>query len=86
LLGQKYYTDAEPLLIAGYERMRQREVTIPPQERPCLTEALEYVIQLYAATNKPEQAAKWRNQLDVSKAAQTQPEKKPWKKQSRESQ
>ena len=76
LLGQKKYTDAEPLLIAGYEGMRQREATIPPQEKPRLTEALEYVIQLYEATNKPEQAAKWRKQLEASKAAQRQPEKK----------
>src|SRR5262249_42800051 len=77
LLGQKKYTDAEPLLIAGYEGMRQREATIPPQEKPRLTEALEYLIQLYEATNKPDEAAKWREQLEASEAAQRQPEKKP---------
>jgi hypothetical protein len=76
LLGQKKYTDAEPLLIAGYEGMRQRAATIPPQEKPRLTEALEYLIQLYQATNKPEEAAKRRKELEASKRAESQPEKK----------
>jgi hypothetical protein len=31
LLGQKKYADAEPLLLAGYEAMKQRAKTIPPQ-------------------------------------------------------
>jgi hypothetical protein len=31
LLGQKKYADAEPLLLAGYEGLKQREKTIPPQ-------------------------------------------------------
>ena len=30
-LGQKKYADAEPLLLAGYDGMKQREKTIPPQ-------------------------------------------------------
>jgi tetratricopeptide (TPR) repeat protein/tRNA A-37 threonylcarbamoyl transferase component Bud32 len=77
LLGQKKYTDAEPLLIAGYEGMRQREATIPPQEKPRLTEALEYLIQLYEATNKPDEAARRRKELEASKAAEREPEKRP---------
>jgi tRNA A-37 threonylcarbamoyl transferase component Bud32 len=77
LLGQKKYTDAEPLLIAGYEGMRKRVATIPPQDKPRLTEALEYLIQLYQATNKPDEAAKRRKELETSKGAQSQPEKKP---------
>jgi len=31
LLGQKNYADAEPLLLAGYEGMKQQEKTIPTQ-------------------------------------------------------
>src|SRR5207244_4122323 len=31
LLGQKKYADAEPLLVKGYEGMKAREKTIPPQ-------------------------------------------------------
>ena len=30
LLGRKWSADAEPLLVAGCEGMRQREKTIPP--------------------------------------------------------
>ena len=30
LLGQKKYADAEPLLLQGYEGMKQREAKIPP--------------------------------------------------------
>ena len=32
LLGQKKYADAEPLLLKGYEGMKQREKTIPPRD------------------------------------------------------
>jgi tetratricopeptide (TPR) repeat protein len=31
LLGQKHYADAEPLLLSGYEGMKQREGKIPPR-------------------------------------------------------
>ena len=40
LLGQKKYTDAEPLLLAGYEGMKEREAKIPAQGKIRLTEAL----------------------------------------------
>jgi serine/threonine protein kinase len=60
LLGQKKYTDAEPLMLKGYEGMKQREKTIPPQGQVRLPEALDRLIELYTATNKPEEAKKWR--------------------------
>ena len=34
LLDQKKFADAEPLLLAGYEGMKQREDTIPPRKSP----------------------------------------------------
>ncbi len=60
LLGQKKYADAEPLLLKGYEGMKQREKTIPPQGSTRLPEALDRLIELYTATNKPDEARKWR--------------------------
>ena len=60
LLGQEKYADAEPLLLAGYEGMKQREKTIPPQGKVRLTEAVERLIELYTATNKPDEVTKWR--------------------------
>ena len=40
LLGQKKYADAEPLLREGYDGMKAREKTIPPQGKVRLTECL----------------------------------------------
>ena len=68
-MGQKKYADAESLLLAGYEGMKKREAKIPPQGKVRLTEALERLVQLYEATNKKDETAKWRKQLDEAKKA-----------------
>ncbi len=60
LLGQKKYADAEPLLVKGYEGLKAREKTIPPQGSTRLPEALERLIQLYTETNKPDEVKKWQ--------------------------
>jgi WD40 repeat protein len=60
LLGQKKYQGAEPLLLTGYQGMKEREKTIPPQGRVRLSEAVDRLIELYTATNKPDEAKKWR--------------------------
>jgi tetratricopeptide (TPR) repeat protein len=60
LLGQKKYADAEPLLVKGYDGMKAREKTIPPQGTTRIPEALDRLIALYTATNKPKEAKKWR--------------------------
>jgi tetratricopeptide (TPR) repeat protein len=59
LLGQKKYAEAEPLLLTGYEGMKQREKTISPQGKARLAEALDRLIELSAATDKPAETAKW---------------------------
>jgi serine/threonine protein kinase/tetratricopeptide (TPR) repeat protein len=69
LLGQAKYTEAGPLLVAGYEGLKQREATIPAGDKAHLTEALERLVQLYEATGKPDEAAKWRKELESVKAA-----------------
>jgi hypothetical protein len=60
LLGQRRHADAEPLLRRGYEGMKAREKSIPPQGSTCLPEALDRLIELYTATDRPDEAAKWR--------------------------
>ncbi len=51
-LGQMKDADAEPLFLAGYERMKQRDKTIPEQGKVRLTEVIEHLVQLYEATDK----------------------------------
>jgi hypothetical protein len=61
LLGQKKYADAEPLLVKGYEGMKAREKAIPPQGSTRIPEALDRLVELYTATNKPDAAKKYRD-------------------------
>jgi eukaryotic-like serine/threonine-protein kinase len=63
-LGQKKYADAEPLLLAGYEGMKQRETKIAKIDKVCLSEAAARLVQLYEALDKTSEAAKWRNELE----------------------
>ncbi len=60
LQGQKKYTEAEPLLVRGYEGMKEREAKIPQLYKAELTKAAERLVQLYEATNQPEKARAWR--------------------------
>jgi serine/threonine protein kinase len=60
LLGQKKYAEAEPLLLQGYEGMKKREKSIPPQGSTRIPEALDRLIELYTAFHKPDEAKKWR--------------------------
>jgi tRNA A-37 threonylcarbamoyl transferase component Bud32 len=69
LLCQQNYGEAEPLLLAGYEGMKQREAQIPTPAKKYLTKSLERLVQLYDAWDKPEQAEEWRQRLEQPKAA-----------------
>jgi serine/threonine protein kinase/tetratricopeptide (TPR) repeat protein len=62
LLGQKKYAEAEPLLVKGYEGMKTREKTIPQHGggELRLPEALDRLMELYTAINKPDEAKKWQ--------------------------
>jgi len=60
LLGQKKYADAETLLLTGYEGMKQREKTIPPLGKDRPPKALNRLVELYTAMNKPEEVKKWQ--------------------------
>jgi serine/threonine protein kinase len=79
LAGQKKYAEAEPLLLSGYEGLKQRARKLPPRARPHLTEALEQLVQLYDAWGQKDQAAKWRKELEATKveAKKGKQEKQP---------
>jgi eukaryotic-like serine/threonine-protein kinase len=63
LLRQKKCAEAEPLLLSGYNGMKEREDRIPaPAKKRRLREALQHLVQLYDATGKPAEAAKWKQE------------------------
>jgi hypothetical protein len=66
LLDQDRFSDAEPLLKSGYEGMKERRLTIPPQERPRLIKALERLVRLYEEWGKEAEAIRWRKDLDTT--------------------
>ncbi len=68
LLGQKNYSDAEPLLLAGYEGMKQREAQLSPEGKSRLTEALQRLVDLYDALGQKDNADEWRKQQQALKA------------------
>jgi len=66
LLGQKKYAEAEPLLLSGYEGLKQRKDKIPPNGMVRLKEAIQRLVQLYGATGQMEKAAEMKKELDAS--------------------
>jgi hypothetical protein len=60
LLRQKKYATAERALLRGYRGMKAREKTIPKGGETRIPEALDRLIELYTATNRPDEAKKWR--------------------------
>jgi serine/threonine protein kinase len=64
LLGQEKYAKAEPLLLSGYEGMKQHEKQIPERFRNVrLGEALERIVRLYEAWGKKDKADDWRKRI-----------------------
>jgi eukaryotic-like serine/threonine-protein kinase len=62
--GQNKYTEAEPMLINGYEGLREREARIPFLRRKTLpAEAGARIVELYEAWGKKDKAAEWRKRL-----------------------
>jgi hypothetical protein len=65
LLGQEKHTEAEPLLVAGYEGLKARQEEIPPPVRvQRLAEALGRLIALSTALNRPEDVQRWQAEKD----------------------
>jgi hypothetical protein len=73
LLGQNKYAEAEPLLLGGYQGMKQLEAAIPPKVRFRLTETLQRLVWHYQATQRAEQAARWRQELEALRAGSKHP-------------
>jgi tetratricopeptide (TPR) repeat protein len=65
LLGQKRYADAEPLLLSGYQGMKERERITSPEDKLRVREARERLVRLYEAIGDKDKAAKWRNEPEA---------------------
>jgi len=64
LLGQGKYIEAEPVLLSGYQDLKRLENRIPAFEQKTLvSDAQRRLVQLYEATNRPDQAAEWKKKL-----------------------
>ena len=76
LLGQEKTADAEPLLRAGYEGMKQRADKIPPQTKlPRLGAALDRLIALAEATGQADDAKAWKDErAKLPAAASSKPD------------
>jgi hypothetical protein len=68
LLAQEKYAEAEKHLIEGYQGLKQREDSIPKFDRRSITEALEQIVELYDDWGKPDEAARWRTELQNRKS------------------
>jgi tetratricopeptide (TPR) repeat protein len=77
LLGQKKFAEAEPLLLASFAGLKKREKTIPAGRRYRLTEVVDRLIELYTATDKPDEVTKWRRErANYADAAPPTPDKR----------
>ena len=63
LMARKQYAEAEPLLISGYNGLREREARIPAANKPRLQKAAERLLWFYEETAQPDKAAEWKQKL-----------------------
>ncbi|NLE37896.1 MAG: serine/threonine protein kinase [Pirellulaceae bacterium] len=62
--AEEQFVEAEPLLVSGYEGMKQREAQIPaPVKADRLAQASRRLIELYDTWGKPDDAARWREEM-----------------------
>jgi serine/threonine protein kinase len=76
LVGKRRFDEAEPLLVSGYEGMRERESSIRERTK-VLTELMQNLVQLFESTSRPEKAAEWRDKLAMVQSAGPR-QKPPW--------
>jgi serine/threonine protein kinase len=69
LLGQKKYPEAQTVLLEAYEGLKQPTQYLSLVVRRDQIEALGWLVQLYDEWGKPDDAAKWRKELEAAKAA-----------------
>jgi serine/threonine protein kinase/tetratricopeptide (TPR) repeat protein len=69
LASQRKWTEAEPLLISGYEGMRARDARIPAPQKKRIAEAGARIVTLYEAWGKKDKLEEWKKRLAREGAA-----------------
>ena len=64
----KRFEESEAVLLEGQRGMQARVQKIVPNERLKVVQVLGWIVKLYEAWEKPDQAAKWRAKLEETKA------------------
>jgi tetratricopeptide (TPR) repeat protein len=62
--GRKF-AEAEPLLMNGYQGLKQREKQAGSDSRQQLSAAAQRLVELYLAWEKPDEAARWQKELEA---------------------
>lgn len=57
------FAEAEPLLLQGFDGMKRLAAKSDAAGKRRLIESAERLIRFYEGTNRPDQAARWRNTL-----------------------
>jgi eukaryotic-like serine/threonine-protein kinase len=63
LAGQKKYTEAEPLLLEGYQGLASRKDHMDVPDWYYLDRAGEWLVHLYQAWGKPDKATEWQTKI-----------------------
>ena len=64
LAGQERYTEAEPLLLAGYQGMLVRRQRMTAGVMYYLDHARDSIVHLYQAWGKPDKVTEWKKRTD----------------------
>jgi eukaryotic-like serine/threonine-protein kinase len=65
LLGEKKFAEAEPLLLKGYQELKDYGDKLPAMAKRKFNEAREHLIQLYEDTDRHDEAAKLKGQPPI---------------------
>jgi tetratricopeptide (TPR) repeat protein len=70
LAGQKDFASAEPLLLNSASKLRASAAKLSPANHQRLVAAVQRVVDLYEAWDRPDDASHWRNELQTLKSKQ----------------
>lgn len=71
MAGEHKYEQAEPLLIGGYNGMKQNAASVSELNRQKLQKVGELMVKFYGMWNKPDKVGEWRQILAKQEAAES---------------